>query len=55
MHASVLEESAIPPDNLDIKNCLALNEVDKAIELDTKENTLTELTIELLVTALSEL
>jgi len=55
MHVSALEDSAIPPDNSDIKNCLALKEVNPTVELDTKENALTELTLELLVTALSEL
>ena len=53
MHVSALEDSAIPPDNSDIKNCLALNEVDKAIELDTKENALTETALELLITVIS--
>lgn len=53
MHVSALEDSAIPPDNSDIKNCLTLNEVDKAIELDTKENALTETALELLITVIS--
>lgn len=53
MHVSALEDSAIPPDNSDIKNCLTLNEVDKAIELDTKENAFTETALELLITVIS--
>jgi len=53
MHVSILEDSAIPPDSSDIKNCLALREVNPTVELDTKENLLTETALELLITVIS--
>jgi len=53
MHVSVLEDSAIPPDNSDIKNCLALRETNPTIDLDTKEDLLTETALELLITVIS--
>lgn len=53
MHVSILEDSAIPPDNSDIKNCLALREVNTTIDLDTKEDLLTETALELLITVIS--
>jgi len=53
MHVSILEDSAFPPDSSDIKNCLALREVNPTVELDTKENLLTETALELLITVIS--
>ena len=52
MHVSALEDSAIPPDNSDIQNCLALREVNPTIDLDTKEDLLTETALELLITVI---
>jgi len=53
MHVSILEDSAIPPDSSDIKNCLALKEIKPTVELDTKENSLTEVAFEMLITVIS--